>query len=211
MTPNACSRPWPADPAAYSPIPNAHPRPLPTPRPGPHLDHLPRRNPQAPGRASPGSPTRTCTPPTTPKNSNLAERHTAELNEAYQLLLSDDIDRSRLAHHPPRRPPRIQNPPPRPFLMEVMEWNETLDERGVGHQPRSPSPPQVRGTPVPPTPSPCKTLRTLLDPLPEKGSPSPANRGPRNVSTSIRYLHPPPRSHPKPCKPPKRPRASPIS
>ncbi|HPF12787.1 MAG: hypothetical protein H6830_12050 [Planctomycetes bacterium] len=100
----------------------------------------------------------------------LAEHHTAQLNEAYRLLL-DDVERTEWLIEYLGGPPASKGVP-QDLLMEVMEWNETLDD--VEHAGEAAASSalatldaelQTRKHQV------LQGLRTLLDPLPEPNSP----------------------------------------
>ena len=109
----------------------------------------------------------------------LAERHTAELNEAYQLLLSDQARADWLITH-------LDGPPESKtvaadFLMEVMEWNETLDEITSPEEAATLAA-EIQHHQI----EALQKLRTLLDPLPERGAPALTEA--RETLNSIRYL-----------------------
>ncbi|MEZ6003482.1 MAG: iron-sulfur cluster co-chaperone HscB C-terminal domain-containing protein [Planctomycetota bacterium] len=100
-----------------------------------------------------------------PAAAALAERHTAELNHAYRVLL-DDVQRAEWLIENAGGPPASSGVP-QSLLMEVMEWNETLEELEG-----APSPARLSGLieelrqrrhAV------MSELRSALSPLPEPG------------------------------------------
>ncbi len=118
-----------------------------------------------------------------PKQALLAERHTAQLNEAYSLLL-DDIARTEWLIGHLGGPPASKGVP-QDLLMEVMEWNETLDDVQSGTSPDALAPLieelQTRKHLV------LQDMRGHLDPLPESGSPTLQTL--RERLDVLRYLH----------------------
>lgn len=116
------------------------------------------------------------------EQAHLAERHTAELNEAYKLLL-DDLARTEWLIDHLGGPPASKGVP-QALLMEVMEWNETLDDlesepddearQALIHEL------QVRRHAT------LQSLREILDPLPEPGAPT--LKAARDHLDVLRYL-----------------------
>lgn len=118
----------------------------------------------------------------------LAERNSAVLNEAFEVL-SDDFRRaSWLLTHLGGPSEQEERQMPQAFLMEVLDWNETLEEarsapdddntnaqleelaRNLGTE---------RGESM-------NQIAMLLDPIPERGSPSLTEL--RKLLNAIRYV-----------------------
>jgi molecular chaperone HscB len=58
----------------------------------------------------------------------LAERNTAELNAAHRVLADDALRADRLVRALGGPDDQVERQMPQAFLMEVLEWNETLEE-----------------------------------------------------------------------------------
>ncbi|MCK6446548.1 MAG: hypothetical protein L6Q99_09170 [Planctomycetes bacterium] len=118
----------------------------------------------------------------------LAERNTAELNRAYEVL-ANELERAdwlvRALGGPDERTERAL---PQAFLMEVLEWNESLEEAR-----RSPASPTARRALESLAAALAKErerqvahLRAALVPTPERGSPRLAEA--RKELNALRYV-----------------------
>jgi DnaJ-domain-containing protein 1 len=103
-----------------------------------------------------------------PEQIRLAEHHTARLNIAYRVL-TDDVERTEWLITYLQGPPASKGVP-QALLMEVMDWNEVLDDvqqgdADAGALTELSQELQSRRHHV------MSDLREVLDPLPEPGSP----------------------------------------
>ncbi|MCA9001291.1 MAG: hypothetical protein KDB61_05170 [Planctomycetes bacterium] len=102
------------------------------------------------------------------EQTRLAEHHTARLNIAYRALM-DDVERTEWLIGYLNGPPASKGVP-QSLLMEVMDWNEALDEVESGDAEASALTDLIEELQA----RRHKTmveLRQVLDPLPESGSP----------------------------------------
>ncbi len=118
----------------------------------------------------------------------LAERHSAELNRAFEIL-SDPVQRAEWIVHDLGAPSeRDSTPVPRAFLMQVLEWNELLD---AAQAPSASAADMeaVRGLSTQLDRDHSVVLQQLLaslDPVPARAAP--ALRGARELLNQLRYL-----------------------
>jgi molecular chaperone HscB len=118
----------------------------------------------------------------------LAERNTARLNGAFEVLSDEDARADWLVRHLGGPDENSERSMPQAFLLEVLEWNELLDE--AKHSPHD-APPDPR---LPALEAELRVKRTaalrtiagLLDPLPPAGSTK--LRDARRELNAIRYL-----------------------
>ena len=118
-----------------------------------------------------------------PEAARLAELHTARLNRAYTVL-TDDVQRTEWLITFLEGPP-ASNGVPQALLMEVMDWNEVLDEVQQGDADAS-ALEELTGELQKRRQGVMQDLRGLLDPLPETGSPS--LKTAREHLDTLRYL-----------------------
>ena len=118
----------------------------------------------------------------------LAERNTAELNAAHRVL-SDDVQRANLLVGRQGGPDEeAERQMPKAFLMEVLEWNETLEE-ARGSAPGSPERAKLDSLETELGQQRDATLARvakLLTPLPDPASPILTDA--RRELNAIRYL-----------------------
>ena len=117
-----------------------------------------------------------------------AERNTAEVNAAHEIL-ADDFRRADWLVESLGGPGEDQERQlPRAFLMEVLEWNETVEEaRSVANpSERAASMDALRKKLLEERLSAMESVAALLEPLPEQGAP--ALRRVRRRLNVVRYL-----------------------
>ena len=118
----------------------------------------------------------------------LAERNTARLNAAYEVL-SDEVARAdwlvRALGGPDENAERSM---PQPFLLEVLEWNELLEESRAAGPTAAVDPrlAELGSTLVRRRAATVRSIAARLDPLPEPASA--ALRDVRRELNAIRYL-----------------------
>ncbi|MEM1448513.1 MAG: iron-sulfur cluster co-chaperone HscB C-terminal domain-containing protein [Planctomycetota bacterium] len=116
------------------------------------------------------------------ENLALAEENNALLNEAYDIL-SDDIRRADwLVRHLGGPSEKDLGGMPQEFLMEVMEWNEVLEEAEAGSQALRTLEDELCAHRDRVT----REIRTSLTPLPEHGAP--ALESTRKNINAYRYI-----------------------
>jgi molecular chaperone HscB len=101
----------------------------------------------------------------------LAERNSARVNKAFEIL-SDDVERAdwlvRDLGGPDEQSERAM---PREFLMEVLEWNETLEEARANERAFDPRLVDLRRELSERRDAALSQIARLLTPLPARGSP----------------------------------------
>ncbi|MDZ4771808.1 MAG: Fe-S protein assembly co-chaperone HscB [Planctomycetota bacterium] len=101
---------------------------------------------------------------------DLAERNSARVNKAFEIL-SDDVERAdwivRSLGGPDEQAERAM---PREFLMEVLEWNETLEEARATTDTLDPRLVGLRGELANRRAAALASIASLLTPLPTRGS-----------------------------------------
>lgn len=118
----------------------------------------------------------------------LAERNSAELNTAHKLL-ADDLRRADLLVRSLGGPGEDEERQmPQAFLMEVLEWNELLEEARAA-APGSPERGRLDGLETTLRAERASTMESvagLLTPLPDRGAPALAET--RRHLNAVRYL-----------------------
>ncbi len=118
----------------------------------------------------------------------LAERNTAELNSAHKIL----ADAFRRADHLVRAlggpSEQDERQMPQPFLMEVLEWNETLEDarEAAPESPKRAALDSLETTLQTEREEAMDRIAALLDPLPDTGSPTLTEL--RKELNAVRYL-----------------------
>jgi DnaJ-domain-containing protein 1 len=119
---------------------------------------------------------------------SLAERNTAVLNAAHEVLADDARRADWLVRHLGGPDEALERAMPREFLMDVLEWNETLEEArsqrgGSADDPRL----SELGTTLKHSRAQAvRKIGDLLEPLPEPGSPPLLEV--RRLLNAIRYF-----------------------
>lgn len=105
-----------------------------------------------------------------PELRELAERNSARVNKAFEIL-SDDVERAdwlvKSLGGPDEQAERAM---PREFLMEVLEWNETLEEARANASAFDPRLVDLRQELSTRRDAALARVAQLLTPLPERGS-----------------------------------------
>lgn len=102
----------------------------------------------------------------------LAGRNSARLNEAYALLLDPARRAEWILTHAGGPSAQAERSMPQAFLMQVLEWNETLEAaRGEPAGPRQQTLDELHGELEPQRAALLSRLAKLLTPLPGPGSP----------------------------------------
>jgi molecular chaperone HscB len=118
----------------------------------------------------------------------LAERNTAELNRAHESLANELSRADWLVRAFGGPDEKAERSLPQPFLLEVLEWNETLEElRGTPAASRAPEKTAaLRKELAARRAEALALLRAALEPLPAHGSPKLADA--RRELNALRYL-----------------------
>ena len=118
----------------------------------------------------------------------LAEAHGARLNEAYEILKDDARRADWLVRHLDGPSEESERQMPQAFLMQVIEWNETLEE-GADAAPGSPEQAGLEALESELTAQRAESLASVaaaLEPLPPSGDGR--LRAVRQTLNAIRYL-----------------------
>lgn len=122
----------------------------------------------------------------TPDVRERAERNSARLNKAFEVLSDETARADWLVTHLGGPDEQTERAMPQAFLMEVLEWNETLEEARAGAERVDPRldalEQELRGKRDEST----AAIRAVLTPLPPRGSPT--LRRARQELNAIRYV-----------------------
>jgi len=116
----------------------------------------------------------------------LAEKNSARLNRAFEVL-SDDAARADWIVKSQGGPDEVaERAMPQAFLMEVLEWNETLEEARAARSTVDPRLAGLQATLEQKRGDSMDAVRALLDPLPARGSPN--LKRARQELNAVRYV-----------------------
>lgn len=113
----------------------------------------------------------------------LAEAHNARLNEAYQILKDDARRADFLVRHLGGPTEKDLGAMPQEFLLEVMEWNEVLEEEEPGSEPLQALGEELEARRA----QLLGRLEQLLTPLPPVGDPALTEA--RKALNALRYVN----------------------